>query len=91
MLRLCYAVDVRTITHRELRNDSGRVLREVANGDSILISNNGVTVARISPAGESGPDLHISRAATKHGFDDVPMHDPREPTVDVLDDLRGDR
>lgn len=82
---------MRTITHRELRNDSGRVLREVADGESILVTNNGVTVARISPAGEPGTDLHISRAATEHGFDDVPLHPARVRTADVLDELRGHR
>ncbi len=82
---------MRTITHRELRNDSGKVLREVADGESILVTNNGITVARISPAGEAGADLHISRAATAHGFDDVPLHPAKFRTADVLSDLRGDR
>ncbi len=67
------------------------MLREVADGESLLVTNNGVTVARISPAGAPGADLYISRAATEHGFDDVPLLHPRERTADVLDDLRGDR
>lgn len=38
-----------TISHRELRNNSGEVLRRVAAGESILVTNNGVPAALLSP------------------------------------------
>ena len=38
------------ISHRELRNRSGEVLRRVQAGESMEITNNGVVVANISPA-----------------------------------------
>lgn len=43
---MCY---VRTVTHREMRNSSGEILRAVAAGESILVTNNGAVAAVISP------------------------------------------
>jgi len=40
---------MRTITQRELRNDSGGILREVQAGQVIIISRNGVPVAELRP------------------------------------------
>jgi len=37
------------ITQRELRNDSGAVLREVQAGQTIIITRNGVPVAELRP------------------------------------------
>jgi prevent-host-death family protein len=39
----------RTITQRELRNDSGAVLREVQAGHTIIVTRNGVPVAELRP------------------------------------------
>jgi prevent-host-death family protein len=88
---MCYAQLVRTITHRQLRNESGAVLRDVEAGESILVSNNGAVVARLSPASETEPGLPVTRPATAHGFDDVPLYDRPGSATDDLTDLRGDR
>jgi prevent-host-death family protein len=45
---------MRSVTHREMRNSSGEILRAVATGESIQITNNGVVAAIISPP-LSGP------------------------------------
>ena len=37
----------RTITQRELRNDSGAILREVQGGQTITVTRNGVPVAEL--------------------------------------------
>ncbi|GAB3087544.1 type II toxin-antitoxin system Phd/YefM family antitoxin [Corynebacterium aquatimens] len=42
---------VRHIPQRELRNDSSRVLREVADGAEFIITTRGTPVARLSPIG----------------------------------------
>lgn len=56
VLRKCYGSAVmRTITHRQLRNESAAVLRDVEAGESLLVTNHGSLVARISPASESEP------------------------------------
>jgi prevent-host-death family protein len=43
---MCY---VKEITHRQMRNDSAEVLRRVAEGETILITNNGLPAAVIGP------------------------------------------
>ena len=39
----------RTISQRELRNDSAAVLREVESGQTLLITRNGTPVAELRP------------------------------------------
>src|SRR4051812_18692256 len=41
--------DVEEITHRQMRNESADVLRRVAGGETILVTNNGQPAAVISP------------------------------------------
>lgn len=43
----CY---VRTVSHREMRNQSGKLLRHVAEGETILVTNHGQPAALIIPA-----------------------------------------
>lgn len=38
------------VTHRQLRNDSGEVLRRVAAGETIVVTNHGRPAALIGPA-----------------------------------------
>jgi antitoxin (DNA-binding transcriptional repressor) of toxin-antitoxin stability system len=45
--------DMRTVTHREMRNDSGEILRLAANGETIQVTNHGQVVALIVPPGTS--------------------------------------
>ena len=48
---MCYAafMKIRTITQRELRNQSGAVLREVEAGRTIIVSRNGTPVGELRP------------------------------------------
>jgi antitoxin (DNA-binding transcriptional repressor) of toxin-antitoxin stability system len=47
---MCYTASVgRHITQRQLRNDSGRIMRDVDNGKSFIVTRNGVPVAELSP------------------------------------------
>ena len=41
---------VRELTQRELRNDSGKIMRELDSGASYVITRNGVSVGTLSPA-----------------------------------------
>jgi prevent-host-death family protein len=43
--------DMRTVTHREMRNQSGDILRHVAGGETIQVTNNGRVAALIVPPG----------------------------------------
>jgi prevent-host-death family protein len=49
----------RTITQRELRNDSGAVLREVQAGQTMIITRNGTPVAELRPV---SPRRFVPRA-----------------------------
>ena len=39
----------RQITQRELRNDSGAIMRELDRGESFVVTRNGVPVGELSP------------------------------------------
>ena len=39
----------RSITQRQLRNDSGAVLREVQAGQTVIVTRNGVPIAELRP------------------------------------------
>lgn len=43
----------RTITQRELRNDSAAVLRDVQSGQTLVVTRNGTPVAELRPIGKS--------------------------------------
>jgi len=46
----CYSeVVAREITQRELRNDSGAIMRELDRGESFVVTRNGVPVGKLSP------------------------------------------
>jgi prevent-host-death family protein len=50
------------ITHRQLRNDSAEILRRVATGETILVTNHGEPAAVIGP-----PSGHALAALSAHG------------------------
>ena len=45
----CYDGSMRTITQRQLRNDSSAILREVQAGQSLIVTRNGTPVAELRP------------------------------------------
>lgn len=82
----------RTIPHRELRNNSSAILREVSQGATFQITNNGVVVAVLMPpAGPIRSPLRVRKALTKGGFADLVRAELDHPLQETLDDLRGDR
>jgi prevent-host-death family protein len=46
----------RAVSQRELRNDSGAIMRRVQQGERFTVTRNGVPVADLVPHSESGPD-----------------------------------
>lgn len=80
----------RTVPHRELRNDSSRLLREVAAGESFQITNHGEIVALLVPPDGPLPALAMSPPRRQGGFGALPRTTVAEPTADVLDELRGE-
>lgn len=84
-----------TVSHRELRNDSTKVLRRVAAGESLTVTNRGEPVARLVPLGTTALEEAESAGQVQ------PAREPRDftairrvegvDTAEVLRDLRGDR
>ena len=83
-----------TLTQRELRNESGRVLRAVGEGRSFTLTHRGVPVGRIVPLDAPAPTLSIVRPAHRQGgwaALAIERKTSRQPLSETLDDLREDR
>ncbi len=59
---MCY---MEMVTHREMRNRSGEILRRVAAGESVQVSNNGRPTAIIVPLGGNALDGLIARGEAR--------------------------
>ncbi|WP_054681390.1 type II toxin-antitoxin system Phd/YefM family antitoxin [Microbacterium sp. No. 7] len=85
---------VRTIPHRELRNDSSRILEEVRSGETIHITNHGEIVATLVPP-QTRPALTRRPARTRIPWTqfEVPPADEGELpiTQEHWDDVREER
>ena len=45
----CYVLDMREITQRELRNESGQIMRQLDEGASFIVTRNGTPVGELVP------------------------------------------
>ncbi len=59
----------RRITQRELRNDSGRIMRALDKGESFTVTRNGVPVAELVPV---RPRVFVSADAVVAAFRGAP-------------------
>ncbi|MHB1783481.1 MAG: type II toxin-antitoxin system Phd/YefM family antitoxin [Acidimicrobiales bacterium] len=86
---------MRSITHREMRNQSGEILRLVASGETIQVTNNGQIAAVIVP-----PDLDVFTELVSRGqvrvarrppasLRSIVRHRSGKPSEEIVDDLRG--
>lgn len=57
--------DVRTVTHRQMRNESGEILRHVANGEVVQVTNHGQVAALIVPPGTDTFTQLVSRGQVR--------------------------
>lgn len=86
-----------TIPHRELRNQSSKILERVKNGETIDVTNNGeITATLIPPSASPFERLLLAgqvRPATTGPVDFrvLPRLTSERTTVEILDDVRGDR
>lgn len=82
----------RSIPQRELRNDSSRILREVREGATFVVTNNGEAVGRLSPIDGAPSGLRIRSARRRGGWVALkPARRPSQPLEEILDALRSDR
>lgn len=88
----CYVGVMTSITHRELRNNSADVLRRVAAGEAMEVTNRGVVVAYLSPTPTQVLPFPVSRPARRTGgWSDLPMVAFDRPVSTIVDDERDDR
>lgn len=86
---------MKTVTHREMRNQSGEILRRVASGESVQISNNGRLTAMIVPVGGSTLDGLIDRGEARPARTGVEALQSIERVIspmtsgNLVDDSRG--
>jgi prevent-host-death family protein len=84
-----------TVSQRELRNDSGAIMRRVQQGERFIVTRNGVPVANLVPHSESGSDrpprfVPVARIAA--GTSELPSWDTARFTheLEVLDSAVDD-
>jgi antitoxin (DNA-binding transcriptional repressor) of toxin-antitoxin stability system len=81
-----------TITHRQLRNESARVLRELQAGETFIITNHGVPVGELRPFAR--PERVVARdslAGAIPRLAEATYQDMRREADALIDqDLEGD-
>lgn len=85
---------VERLSQREMRNESGRVFREVSEGRSFVLTNRGVPVGRIVPLDAPAPALPIAGPAKRVGgwaALSPRRADGDRPMAAIIGELREDR
>lgn len=71
---------MRTITQRELRNESAAILRDVQAGQCVIVTRNGTPVAELRPV---SPRRFVSRAAVAEAARTMPRIDEARFRADL--------
>lgn len=87
---------MRTIPHRELRNNSSQVLADVKAGETIAVTNNGEVTAILVPPNASKYQLlvasgRVTPASNPGHAREIVRAKTGLKSIDVLNELRGDR
>jgi prevent-host-death family protein len=89
---VCY---VRTVTHREMRNSSGEILRAVAAGETVQVTNNGQVAAVISPPPGGTLDRLVAQGQARparRGVADLSLirrRTAQRTSAELVEDSRG--
>lgn len=87
-------IPAESLSQRELRNESGRVLRAVSQGQSFVLTNNGTPVGKIVPLDAAAPALRIGRPVKRHGgwaSLRIERKGTEHSVAELIDDLREER
>ena len=77
----CYVGGMeREISQRELRNNSGEIMRAVKKGESFIVTSNGEPVARLSPLRDR---YFVSSEAVLEAFQGAPHVDYKKLRTDL--------
>ena len=84
-----------TVSQREMRNNSGELLRRVAGGESVLVTNNGVPAAVLIPARADARARLVASGRLRVGIgldlSTLPALAPASrPSQELLDEDRGE-
>ena len=83
------------ITHRQMRNESADVLRRVAGGETILVTNNGQPAAVISPPPDDALTLLVASGQLREAVDppsqlrSIKRSRSSRTTAEIVAELRG--
>jgi prevent-host-death family protein len=86
---------MRTVTHREMRNQSGEILRRVAGGETIRVTNHGEAAALIVPPGTDPLADLLARGQmrpARRPLSSLRSLAPRKsatPSEEIVADVRG--
>jgi prevent-host-death family protein len=80
---------MRTISQREMRNESGQVLREVEEGQSFTVTRRGTPVARIVPYGSDAARSRPARRPAIFSFAELVR--ASSSSEEILAELRDER
>ena len=87
--------DMRTVTHREMHNSSGEILRAVAAGESIRVTDNGRVAALIVPPPHDPVEDLIEKGQARPAvrrpgrFAAIERSTSSTSTAEIIEDLRG--
>lgn len=70
----------REITQRELRKESGKIIRALGRGDSFVVTRNGFPIATLTPLREP---VFSRKSAVLEGFRDAPRLDYASFRADI--------
>ena len=89
---------MRTISHRELRNNSAEVLRAVRAGETIEVTNHGEVAAVLVPPSltpyerlQAAGKVRQPSGQRPVDLRQIPRSSSRVTTAEIIADLRGDR
>ena len=86
---------MRTVTHREMRNSSGEILRVVAAGETVQVTNNGQIAAVISPPHGGSLDRLVAQGQARparRGVADlssIRRRTAKRTAAELVEDARG--
>ena len=84
-----------TVTHREMRNNSGEILRRVEAGESLRVTNNGRLAALIVPVNADALDDLAQRGQLRAALRDpstlreIRRRSSRRTSEQIIADTRG--
>lgn len=87
--------DVEEITHRQMRNESGAVLRRIAAGETILVTNHGRPAAVIGPPAGDVVSLLSARGEVREAVEptaslrSIRRRRSTKTTAEIVADVRG--